>query len=373
MVRRFRATTGSSVLGAGPAGVSTRGDGGHVMLLPLRGFRALRGPYETVLTGRRGQKSLGRLPEASHLAPCTARTRGSPHGPRSRRSHQRRGVRRRSGPRVPLVVGPAPHQPGARSRAAPGCEMWDHDGNRWLDFSSQLVNLNLGHQHPKVIAAIVEQAERLCTVAPVVRQPDPQRSRPPDRRPHARRPRSGVLHQRRGGGQRERHPHGPRPHRSRQGAGHLPQLPRRHRRHDGPHRRAAPMGVASRPSRAWSTSSGRTRTARRSAPPPTRRRPTGAIAHLAEVIQYEGPERIAAIILETIVGTNGVLLPPADYLPRVRELCDAHGILLILDEVMVGLRSHRRLVRRRPLAGRARPALPSPRASTRATCRSVGW
>ncbi|MEO6318656.1 MAG: aminotransferase class III-fold pyridoxal phosphate-dependent enzyme, partial [Acidimicrobiales bacterium] len=47
-----------------------------------------------------------------------------------------------------------------------GCEFWDHDGNRWLDFSSQLVNLNLGHQHPKVIAAIVEQAERLCTVAP---------------------------------------------------------------------------------------------------------------------------------------------------------------------------------------------------------------
>ncbi len=47
-----------------------------------------------------------------------------------------------------------------------GCEFWDHEGNRWLDFSSQLVNLNLGHQHPKIIAAIVEQAERLCTVAP---------------------------------------------------------------------------------------------------------------------------------------------------------------------------------------------------------------
>ena len=61
-----------------------------------------------------------------------------------------------------------------------------------------------------------------------------------------------------------------------------------------------------------------------------------ALAHLAEVVQYEGAEQIAAIILETVVGTNGVLVPPDAYLPGVRELCDEHGILLILDEVMVG-------------------------------------
>ena len=61
-----------------------------------------------------------------------------------------------------------------------------------------------------------------------------------------------------------------------------------------------------------------------------------ALAHLAEVIQYEGAEQVAAIILETVVGTNGVLIPPDAYLPGVRELCDEHGILLILDEVMVG-------------------------------------
>jgi taurine--2-oxoglutarate transaminase len=61
-----------------------------------------------------------------------------------------------------------------------------------------------------------------------------------------------------------------------------------------------------------------------------------ALAHLAEVIQYEGAESIAAVILETVVGTNGVLVPPDAYLPGVRELCDEHGILLILDEVMVG-------------------------------------
>ena len=53
-------------------------------------------------------------------------------------------------------------------------------------------------------------------------------------------------------------------------------------------------------------------------------------------MQFEGPEQVAAIVLETVVGTNGVLVPPAGYLPGVRQLCDEHGILLILDEVMVG-------------------------------------
>jgi len=49
---------------------------------------------------------------------------------------------------------------------AEGVYMWDHDGKRYLDFSSQLVNTNIGHQHPKVVAAIKEQADLLCTVAP---------------------------------------------------------------------------------------------------------------------------------------------------------------------------------------------------------------
>src|SRR5207247_7697203 len=47
-----------------------------------------------------------------------------------------------------------------------GRYFWDYEGNRYLDFASQLVNLNLGHQHPKVVAAIKEQADRLCTIGP---------------------------------------------------------------------------------------------------------------------------------------------------------------------------------------------------------------
>lgn len=58
--------------------------------------------------------------------------------------------------------------------------------------------------------------------------------------------------------------------------------------------------------------------------------------HLEEIITYEGPTTIAAIILETVTGTNGVIIPPDGYLQGVREICDLHGILLIVDEVMSG-------------------------------------
>ncbi len=58
--------------------------------------------------------------------------------------------------------------------------------------------------------------------------------------------------------------------------------------------------------------------------------------HLEEIIQYEGPHTIAAVMLETVTGTNGILIPPQGYLQGVRKICDRHGILLICDEVMSG-------------------------------------
>lgn len=58
--------------------------------------------------------------------------------------------------------------------------------------------------------------------------------------------------------------------------------------------------------------------------------------HLEEIIQYEGPGTIAAILIETVTGTNGVIIPPDGYLQGVREICDRHGILMICDEVMSG-------------------------------------
>src|SRR5204863_1637836 len=60
------------------------------------------------------------------------------------------------------------------------------------------------------------------------------------------------------------------------------------------------------------------------------------LRHVEEVVQYEGPNNIAAILMETVTGTNGIIVPPDGYLQGLRELCDRHGILLILDEVMCG-------------------------------------
>jgi len=60
------------------------------------------------------------------------------------------------------------------------------------------------------------------------------------------------------------------------------------------------------------------------------------LAYLEQVLQAEGPGTVAAILLETVVGTNGVLIPPEGYLQGVRQLCDRYGILLICDEVMAG-------------------------------------
>jgi taurine--2-oxoglutarate transaminase len=62
---------------------------------------------------------------------------------------------------------------------------------------------------------------------------------------------------------------------------------------------------------------------------------TGA-PHLEEILQYEGPQTVAAVIVETVTGTNGVIPPPDGYLQAIREVCDRHGILLICDEVMAG-------------------------------------
>jgi taurine--2-oxoglutarate transaminase len=58
--------------------------------------------------------------------------------------------------------------------------------------------------------------------------------------------------------------------------------------------------------------------------------------HLEEIIRYEGPETIAAILIESVTGTNGIIIPPDGYIQGVRELCDRHGILMIADEVMSG-------------------------------------
>jgi taurine--2-oxoglutarate transaminase len=216
-----------------------------------------------------------------------------------------------------------------------GCEFWDHEGNRWLDFSSQLVNLNLGHQHPKVIAAIVEQAERLCTVAPTfANQTRNEAARLVTE--HAPEGLDRVFFTNGGAEANENAIRLARTHTGRQ------KVLATYRSYHGA--TAATMALTGEPRR-WGSEPSIPGVVHFMGPYTYRssfgsgtdeEEGTRALAHLAEVVQYEGPEQIAAIILETVVGTNGVLIPPDSYLPGVRELCDEHGILLILDEVMVG-------------------------------------
>lgn len=226
-------------------------------------------------------------------------------------------------------VDPTPIAGGA------GCMFWDHDGTKWLDFASQLIYLNLGHQHPALIAAIVDQARRLCTIAPsfanetrtsaasaILRHLPPQFSRifftngGADANEHALR--MARIHT----GRRKvlaayRSYHG-----ATAGAATLTGDPRR-----WPSEPGIP-GVIHFFGPYLYRSSFHATTEEEEC--------ERALAHLADVICLEGPDQIAAIILEPIVGTNGVLIPPLGYLAGVRSLCDDAGILLIADEVMVG-------------------------------------
>ncbi len=60
------------------------------------------------------------------------------------------------------------------------------------------------------------------------------------------------------------------------------------------------------------------------------------LQHIEDIITFEGPQTIAAVIVESVVGTNGLIIPPDGYMQGLRELCTRHGILLICDEIMSG-------------------------------------
>jgi taurine---2-oxoglutarate transaminase len=215
-----------------------------------------------------------------------------------------------------------------------GIYFWDADGKRYIDFSSQLMNLNIGHQHPKVVRAIQEQAATLCYAHPSM----------------ATEPR-GLLGQKiaqvtpgslkktffcLGGAEANenaikiarlytgRHKILAR-YRSYHGATHgAIALTGDYRRL--PVEPAMPGAVHFLDPFCYHCPFGWTRdTCHRE-----------CIQHLEEVIRYEGPDHIAAIIMEGVTGSNGLIVPPDDYWPRVREICDRYGILLISDEVMSG-------------------------------------
>ncbi|WP_102159659.1 aspartate aminotransferase family protein [Zhihengliuella halotolerans] len=218
---------------------------------------------------------------------------------------------------------------------AEGVHVWDADGKKYLDFSSQLVNTNIGHQHPKVVAAIVAQAAELCTVAPQ----------------HANAARSeaarliaeltpGDLNRiffTNGGADAVEHAI----RMARLHTGRRKVLSAYRSYHGGTHLAINVTGDARRvpnddgdsgavhffpayPYRSYFDSATPEEETER------------ALKHLEDVIVLEGPANIAALILESIPGTAGIYVPPPGYIEGVRELTAKYGIVYIADEVMAG-------------------------------------
>ncbi len=217
---------------------------------------------------------------------------------------------------------------------AEGRHFWDYDGKRYLDFASQLVNVSIGHQHPKVIAAIKEQADRLCTIGP----PMASESRSRLGRLLAEVTPGDLTMSFFTNGGAEANENAIKLARWYTG---------RHKviaRYRSYHGATAGAITLTGDPRRWPAEPGLPGIVRMF-DPYTYRCPAGhpdpcpvctGAPHLEEILQYEGPDTVAAVILETITGTNGIIVPPDGYLQSIRETCDRHGILLITDEVMAG-------------------------------------
>ncbi|MEV6974229.1 aspartate aminotransferase family protein [Kitasatospora sp. NPDC093806] len=218
---------------------------------------------------------------------------------------------------------------------AEGSYFWDYDGNRYLDFSSQLVNTNIGHQHPKVVAAIQEQAAKLCTIAPgfAVESRSEAARLVAERTPGDL---DKIFFTNGGAEANENAIRLARLHTGRQ------KVLSTYRSYHGATANA--IALTGDPRR-WANETGVSGVVHFWGPYPYRsnfhaeneaQECERALAHLEQVIAFEGPDTVAAIILETVVGTAGILVPPPGYLAGVREICDRHGIVFILDEVMAG-------------------------------------
>ncbi|MGK5632580.1 aspartate aminotransferase family protein [Streptomyces sp. URMC 123] len=218
---------------------------------------------------------------------------------------------------------------------AEGSYFWDYDGNRYLDFSSQLVNTNIGHQHPKVVAAIQAQAAKMCTIAPGFAV---------DVRSEAAR----LIAERTPGdldkifftnGGAEAVENAVRMARIHTGR---PKVLSAYRSYHGA--TAAAINLTGDPRR-WPSDTASAGVVHFWAPflyrspfhsTSEEQECERALRHLEDTIAFEGPQSIAAIILETVPGTAGIMVPPPGYLAGVRALCDRYGIVFILDEVMCG-------------------------------------
>jgi taurine--2-oxoglutarate transaminase len=217
---------------------------------------------------------------------------------------------------------------------AEGSYFWDYDGNKFLDFSSQLVNVNIGHQHPKVIAAIVEQAGKLATVAP--QHANDKRGEAAQRIVEVAGGKADKVFFTNGGADAvenairmarlHTHKHkilsAYRSYHGNTGAAIAATGDPRRWPNEYSAQQVHFFGPYLYRSEFWSTT--------------PEQEAERALTHLEHVIQFEGPATVGAILLESVVGTAGILVPPPGYLEGVRALCDKYEIVMILDETMSG-------------------------------------
>ncbi|WP_435592604.1 aspartate aminotransferase family protein [Nocardia sp. bgisy118] len=215
-----------------------------------------------------------------------------------------------------------------------GCRVWDHGGREYLDFASQMVNVNIGHQHPVVTAAIADQAARLATIGPAAanlqRGEAAQRiaALAPDGLEKVFFTNGGAdanenaIRMARLHTGRDKVLSTYRSYHGNTGAavvatGDWRRIPneyaRGHVHFFGPYLYRSEF---------WASTA--------------EEESERALRHLERVVQCEGPSSIAAVLLETVPGTAGILVPPPGYLAGVRAIADRYGIVLILDEVMCG-------------------------------------
>ena len=213
---------------------------------------------------------------------------------------------------------------------AEGIHFWDPDGKRYIDFNSQLMSINIGHGDKRVADAIAEQAHKLAFAAPQFAT-------------EVRGRLGQLLAEITPGdlnrffftlGGAEANENALRMARMYTGRQKVMAY---HRSYHGA--TAGAISVTGDPRR-WANEPGIPgiirvldpwRWARSEAEPVEEH-----LAYIEEVMQYEGPHTIAAFIMETVTGTNGILIPPDGYLQGIRELCTRYGIVMIADEVMAG-------------------------------------
>jgi taurine---2-oxoglutarate transaminase len=214
-----------------------------------------------------------------------------------------------------------------------GSWFWDADGHRYLDLSAQAQCMHLGHQHPGVVAAIQQQAAELCFIHN--NWGSPPRGELARRLIEKSSLAGGKVYFTLDGSEATEHAI----KMARWITGRRKVIGRYRSYHGATSYAIALSGDA----RNWRTAGLPDMV--HVLPPYCYRCPFGlsypscnlrCAGHIGDIIEWEGPDTVAAVFVEPVVGTNGLFAGPGDYWRQLRTICDKYGILLVADEVMTG-------------------------------------